>query len=149
MSVSITLPKEYAFVAASAVATGILTGWQGIVVGQWRKKSGIKYPQVYAEVSQAKENHNAHIFNCAQRAHANTLEHISTVLVALLWSGIRYPRTAAGMGAAWILGRILYTQGYVSGNPNGRYRGAFHSIAEYVLYGLGLYASWEFWNGIW
>ena len=142
--------------------------WQGIVVSKWRKLSGIKYPQsmsfktcmnatsnisaAYAEVSEMKANKNAQIFNCAQRAHMNMLEHLPSFLAAyaisshqrmilimnrLFWTGLRYPRTAGALGWLWIVGksldgprnydtemdqptgRVLYTTGYVTGNPNG------------------------------
>ncbi|CCA66601.1 related to microsomal glutathione S-transferase 3 [Serendipita indica DSM 11827] len=149
MSLTFTISQDYALVASAATATGFLGIWQGIVVSKWRRLSGIKYPQTYAEVSEMKENKNAHIFNCAQRAHMNMLEHLPSFLAALFWTGLRYPRTAAALGWIWVLGRILYTTGYVTGDPQARYRGAIHYIGEYGLYLVGLWSSYELYRGMW
>ncbi|KIM29401.1 hypothetical protein M408DRAFT_22772 [Serendipita vermifera MAFF 305830] len=148
-SVSFVLPKEYAFVAAAAVATGFLNFWQTTVVTKHRTLSGVQYPNCYASAEHAKENRAAFLFNCAQRAHMNTLEHLPNVLVSLVWAGVRYPVSSAALGATWIIGRILYTQGYVTGEPRARLRGAFHTVAELGLYCVGLYSAYEMYTGTW
>ncbi|KAG8789045.1 hypothetical protein FRC16_001271, partial [Serendipita sp. 398] len=146
-SVTISLPQDYGLVAAAAISTGFLTVWQGTVVHKWRSAANIKYPQTFAEVSEMKADKNAHVFNCAQRAHFNMLEHLPPVLVSLLWCGLQYPRTAAGLGFLWVFSRVLYTRGYITGEPKRRYDGATHHVAEYGLYLLGLWSSWELFNG--
>ena len=32
----------------------------------------------------------------------------------MLLSGVKYPKLAAGAGAVWILGRVLYAKGYTN-----------------------------------
>ena len=56
-------------------------------------------------------------FNCAQRAHHNTLEVMPHTLFTLLFSGLRYPGAATALGAVWLFGRIVYTMGYATGDP--------------------------------
>lgn len=53
-------------------------------------------------------------FNNAQRAHLNFLEQLPIVVTFLLIAGIVYTKTAVACGAVYIIGRLLYIQGYNS-----------------------------------
>ncbi|KAL8284244.1 hypothetical protein RQP46_004993 [Phenoliferia psychrophenolica] len=121
-------PHGYGFVLLAACSTGFLTVWQGILVSGARKAAGIPYPNAYATAEACLKDEKANKFNCAVRAHANCLEELPWFLFALLYTGIEYPTLAAGSGAFWVLGRIIYTLGYVSGNPKKRMPGSllFH-----------------------
>ena len=68
------------------------------------------------------EKHND--FNCAQRAHQNTLEGLPFFLVNLLLAGIRHPCGAATFGTIFLVGLIVYSIGYYSGDPEKRVPGA-------------------------
>ena len=68
-------------------------------------------------------------FLCVLRGHLNTLENQPAELVMLLLSGLVAPRAAAISGAVWVVGRFLYFEGYATGNPKNRMRGAFNSFA--------------------
>lgn len=46
-----------------------------------------------------------YLFNCAQRAHGNYLESLTTVALSLLIAGVQYPTLSAGAGAGWLVGR--------------------------------------------
>ena len=83
----------------------------------------------------------AHSFNCAQRAHLNTLESVTYVLFGVLYSGLRYPVLAASLGATWTIGRVLYTIGYTTGDPQKRMYGAFQSLAFLIIGGLSAWSS--------
>ncbi|KAG0143729.1 hypothetical protein CROQUDRAFT_48345 [Cronartium quercuum f. sp. fusiforme G11] len=134
-----SFPQDYGYVALAAASTGFLGLFQTIAVGKARKVAKIPYPAPYATNEEANTNPAAMKFNCAQRAHANTLEALPYFLFSLLFSGLRYPRFAAGCGATWILGRVLYTIGYASGDPSKRQRGAFHAVG---YLGLMLSSTW-------
>ncbi len=56
-------------------------------------------------------------FNCAQRAHQNTLEAVPHTLFTILFSGLRYPTLAIALGSIWVFGRTIYTLGYSTGEP--------------------------------
>jgi glutathione S-transferase len=52
---------------------------------------------------------------------------IPAFLITTLVAGLNYPRAAAGLGALWVFGRVLYTLGYSSGEPAKRTSGAIPS----------------------
>ncbi|KAG8750566.1 hypothetical protein FRC12_012830 [Ceratobasidium sp. 428] len=117
MSTIVVLPEYYGYVALATISTGFLNILQIQLVSSTRKKANIKYPQMYAEKSEMKANFDAMKFNCAQRAHQNTLEFVPQVLFLTPFLGLRYPILAASLGAAWTSGRVFYTLGYVTGDP--------------------------------
>lgn len=43
------------------------------------------------------------------------------MLFGLLFNGLAYPKLSAAFGASWVVGRFLYTYGYVTGRPEARY----------------------------
>ena len=64
-------------------------------------------------------------FNCAQRIHMNSIEHLSWSLPLLLVGGLFMPRVFGVMGATVIIGRELYRYGYMTNDgPNSRIREA-------------------------
>jgi len=112
----IEIAGDYGYVVLVAVASIFFLQYLGIKVGMARKKYEVKYPTMYSD----KEP----VFNCIQRAHQNTLEVYTTFLILLFLSGIQHPCLAAGCGALWLVGRYLYAQGYYTGDPSKRNRGA-------------------------
>ncbi|GAQ88578.1 glutathione S-transferase [Klebsormidium nitens] len=122
------LPPAFGYVALTAAASLMLVQWQMFQVAQQRRKSGVVYPAIY-------EDKEDSVFNCYQRAHQNTLESYPAFLAFLLLSGSAYPITASVLGAVWIIGRLFYSLGYYTGNPNNRHRGSFHWFA---FWGLGI-----------
>ncbi|PWN29255.1 membrane-associated proteins in eicosanoid and glutathione metabolism [Jaminaea rosea] len=128
----LTLPQGYGYVALGALGTCFLTIFQSLLVSKARKASGVKYPQMYADEKEAKVDAKKNKFNCCQRAHQNTLETLPLFLLTLLISGLRHPRLAVGLGATWLVGRVLYTVGYASGDPAKRMQGGLPSSLSYI-----------------
>ena len=93
---------------------------------------------------QANPSPPAYRFNCAQRAHANYSENHPSMVIALLIAGVRFPRIAAGLGAAWTISRYLFMTGYsnlsLGRAGKGRYRGVAFWLAQFGLIGL---AGWS------
>lgn len=75
---------------------------------------------MYAEKSDAHHKE----FNCAQRAHQNTLEWLTLCQILALVDGIFFPVASAACLGTWTVGRILYIKGYASGDPSKRMVGA-------------------------
>ena len=74
-----------------------------INVGRARVKSGIKPPQMSGDPE----------FERAVRVQQNTLEQLVLFLPALwIFAIVVSPIYAAGLGAVWLVGRVLYAWGY-------------------------------------
>ncbi len=86
------------------------------------------------------------LVNCAQRAHANFLEHYPMFLIGLFGSGIKHPLVASAMGASWTVFRFLYLQGYMRKDKvkgEGRKAGFAYYLPETGLLLLSLWTGIE------
>ncbi|CAM6088156.1 unnamed protein product [Calypogeia fissa] len=117
--VPLAMPNEYGYVILTTAASAFLVQWQAFQVSGQRRKSGLKYPKMYEDAEDS-------VFNCYQRAHQNTLENYPSYLALLLIGGLGYPITSAVLGLVWIVGRLVYSLGYFTGDPNNRLKGMFH-----------------------
>jgi len=112
-----------AIVTILAVLFYFWTGWN---VGRMRGKHGIKAPATTGHPE----------FECAYRVQMNTLEHF-VIFLPLLWLATTYFRTwgwlPAVLGLIWIIGRILYINGYMAAPEK---RETVFTIAAIALLGL-------------
>jgi glutathione S-transferase len=106
-AVNLALPDGYGYVFAVLGASFFMNMFLVINVVRARMKYDIKYPLLYAPQGHKYEKE----FNCAQRAHQNTLESHSMVMLMMCVAGLIYPITAASFGAIWCIGRIIYGYG--------------------------------------
>ncbi|KAJ7628634.1 hypothetical protein FB45DRAFT_918803 [Roridomyces roridus] len=138
---ALVLPPGIGFVAGGYLSTAFLLVFQFMTVGSYRKGSGVEYPRLYAEKAEMASNVNAVKFNCAQRAHANTLENIPIVWSLTGIVSLQYPTFAASLLTAWSFARVFYTLGYVTGDPKKRtnFASALHYPILLTLLGT---ATW-------
>lgn len=123
--------------------------WQGVQVGGFRKKAGIKYPKAYADsgdmsAASPEKKEAMNTFNCAQRAHGNFLENQPSFVVAMLVAGLRFPVSTALMGAGWIVSRVLFALGYTNKDKpdgSGRMIGAAFWLFQLGVFGLTSYTG--------
>ncbi|CAN0913888.1 Microsomal glutathione S-transferase 3 [Linum grandiflorum] len=111
------LPKEYGYVALVLAAYGILNTFMARKVAAARKKFNVPYPALYAVES---ENKHAHLFNCVQRGHQNSLEFMPLFFMMMILGGLRHPCIAAALGALFVVTRYFYFTGYSTGDPKNR-----------------------------
>ncbi|KDR69220.1 hypothetical protein GALMADRAFT_256059 [Galerina marginata CBS 339.88] len=146
MSITVTIPEGLQYVGGALLVTAVIIQGLSATVNKYRKRAGIPYPQMYADKEETKSSRDALLFNCAQRAHQNTLEQFPTLLVAAVISGLKYPIPAAIATMVWNLSRISYARGYLTGDPKKRGGPGYFLGA---LGGVGLLASSFFAIGGW
>ncbi|EIW86911.1 membrane-associated proteins in eicosanoid and glutathione metabolism [Coniophora puteana RWD-64-598 SS2] len=112
--------------------------WQTCLVEYKRKMAGVQYPQMYAEKAEADNSKTAYVFNCANRAHQNTLEVLPVILMSTIIMGIDHPVVAAMLCEIFALSRVFYTLGYMK-EPLKRVRGA--RVSSLATLGLLLGAT--------
>ena len=148
---SFAFPAGYGYVFAGLLGTQLANLFCVINVSRYRRRFGIRYPTLYADAShvdgkQCKEE-DVQTFNCAQRAHQNTLESLGSVQLQGALVGLRYPVFAAACLALYAVGRVLYCIGYTRDGPSGRLIGGVVSHlgdlpllvgTGYCAYALGM-----------
>ncbi|MEW5311759.1 MAG: hypothetical protein WDW38_003446 [Sanguina aurantia] len=138
----LTVAPAYGYVLAAAVGSwGVHHVYGSLAVGQARKKYNIKYPAMYADEKNCANEQHRNIFNCTQRAHQNCLENQPTFLSLLLTAGVFYPVTAAASGLVYLVGKVMYINGYSSGVPDKRMQGAISYIGLLTLMGCVIRAA--------
>jgi glutathione S-transferase len=101
----------------------------------------VPYPIHYAPESEAATSIEKYQFNCAQRAHYNWLENLPNFLITLFVAGLKFPEWSAGLGAVYLVGRILYATGYtrpIRDGGRGRYNGMIYYVGIFGLTGLAV-----------
>ena len=81
------------------------------------------------------------VFNCTQRSHQNTLETVPLAIMCQALMGLKFPIVAAVMGFVWAIGRIIYANGYSSGDPAKRMPGAAISGIVYLALIIGCFVA--------
>lgn len=138
LSIPLGLKPQFGYVAASVVASWAVHHiYMAGKVIKARKAHNVKYPDLYATKENCADATAMKKFNCVQRAHQNSLENQPIFLALLLSSGLQYPVTAAALGAVYLAGRVMYMEGYSTGDPEKRQRGGFAYIG---LLGLAVTA---------
>ncbi|OAX44449.1 membrane-associated proteins in eicosanoid and glutathione metabolism [Rhizopogon vinicolor AM-OR11-026] len=143
-----SLPVGYGYIPASLMSIGWVLMWQTFMVGRYRKRAGINYPQMYAEKAEVEASEAALRFNCMQRAHQNTLESVPLVFLSTVVAGLKYPVLAAALCATYSTARVIYTVGYKTGQPKRRTFGnLFGSVSALGLFGSATYAAYQLFPG--
>ncbi|KAI9885520.1 MAG: hypothetical protein M1823_002702 [Watsoniomyces obsoletus] len=147
MTLTLSLPNDYGYVVLAATASALMQNWLSFTVADLRKRAKLPYPHAYASDSAIKTDAAAYAYNCGQRAQANVAENITPLMASLLIAGLEYPKTAAAMGAAWVLSRVMFTVGYtrsqMGSGGKGRMIGAWGSVLQL---GLELMAGYTGFN---
>ncbi|GLC39740.1 hypothetical protein PLESTB_001957800 [Pleodorina starrii] len=136
-------PKEFGLVAGVVAASWMVHhGFMGVKVMQARKKYKVDYPALYATTENCPDAQARKAFNCVQRGHQNSLENQPIFLALLVTAGLKHPITAATAGAIYLVGRVMYMQGYSTGDPDKRMRGSILYAGLFTL--VGIVCKWGF-----
>lgn len=96
---------DYGYTATTTLVAALVYFWMATRVARVRVKCGIPAPATTGDPELER----------TIRAHVNTLEWMPIFLPALWLFAIYWSdAAAAGLGAVWIVGRIIYFQGYAA-----------------------------------
>jgi uncharacterized MAPEG superfamily protein len=96
---------EHRWTAAVTLLALLAYFWMGLQVGGARGKSGINAPTMTGHP----------LLERAVRVQSNTLEWLPIFLASLWLFAIYWNElVAAGLGVVWIVGRLLYSTGYMA-----------------------------------
>ncbi|MGC3981817.1 MAG: MAPEG family protein [Steroidobacteraceae bacterium] len=121
-----------AWVQLVTLLAGVQFLWLGLLVARARMRYGVVAPATAGN----------EMFERYHRVHMNTLETLVVFLPAL-WIAAQYwsPRWMAALGAIYLVGRMLYLQGYVA-DPKGRHIGYAVTVLPVIaLILIGLYGA--------
>jgi glutathione S-transferase len=68
-----------------------------------------------------------------QRGHQQALETFPSFMALSLVGGLRHPALTTLAGAAWIIGRMKWAEGYAEGGPEARYGSQWSRFIWYSL----------------
>mmetsp|Transcript_6793 Transcript_6793/g.13980 ORF Transcript_6793/g.13980 Transcript_6793/m.13980 type:complete len:164 (-) Transcript_6793:144-635(-) len=140
MAVKIEIPEGYALCFVPLALSWLMNLFLTLQVIMGRKKYNVQYPNLYAPPG----HKDGEKFNCIQRAHQNTLESWSMVMITMLAVGLVYPVSSALSGLAWVLGRFVYGFGYALGNPSFRMPGGILShVGDFPLMGMAFRIAYD------
>ena len=120
---TIEVPQAFGWVLLMAVAHAFELFVFGGVVGSYRKKHNVKYPDVTGPEE----------FNRAMRVHYNALEGAPFFFVTLLICGFYWAELAALAGFIYIVGRAIYCVGYLKSVEGRITGGIICHLAELML----------------
>jgi glutathione S-transferase len=96
---------EHRWTALVTLLALLVYFWMSLQVARARGKSGIHPPAMIGDPQLER----------AVRVHYNTLEWLPIFLVSLWLFAIYWnERVAAGLGIVWIIGRLIYSAGYMA-----------------------------------
>ena len=67
-------------------------------------------------------SHRAHRHSCHQRAHQQALETYTIFGLCSLIGGVRQPLLTTLAGGLYIVARVKWAKGYITGDPMNRYK---------------------------
>jgi len=96
---------QHRWTALVTLLTLLVYFWMSLQVGRARGKSGINAPTMTGDP----------LLERAIRVHSNTLEWLPIFLVSLWLFAIYWNEpVAAGLGIVWMIGRVVYSIGYMA-----------------------------------
>ncbi|KAI8323733.1 hypothetical protein GQ54DRAFT_95536 [Martensiomyces pterosporus] len=142
---SIVIGTSYVWNIVTATVMGLQTAaFAGCAIKQ---KSRLDLPHSASVGSRATEklsDEENEEFTRFQKVHASHVEYLPLAQSSVLLAGLFYPKLSAYAGVAYIVGRLVYSIGYIKCGPDGRKFGALLICPSIVtLLGASLYGSFK------
>lgn len=118
------IPREYAVPLSSVLFHLLFLQWAALQVGLSRRRLNKPYPIVCDPPPTSKDDPKS-LFNCYVRAQTNIVENTFIYLGLLAMSSLTTPLASGAAGVLYTCSRVVYFQGYTTGDPKKRMRGNF------------------------
>ena len=89
--------SDYAYPAGTVVLSTLFLQYLAFKVSTFRKLAKQDYPTMHSTKEECAQDKNHLLFNCAQRAHQNTLENYPSFLVLMTISSIQNPKLSGNL----------------------------------------------------
>ncbi|KAI9220384.1 hypothetical protein BC828DRAFT_383669 [Blastocladiella britannica] len=143
MSFVINAKPEFAYVVLGVL--GILVHYTrtSLLCNDARKRYNVPYPDMGSGIFAAKLSEKDWIaFNNVQRAHYQYLEQLPTAISLAVLAGLYRPQLSAVMCLTYVLGRELYSHGYIKHGSSGRFNGiALITPSLFTWLGIAAFGS--------
>jgi glutathione S-transferase len=96
--------SDLAYPATTVLLSALFVQYLAFKVAKFRKLAKQEYPTVYATKEECSKDRNCLLFNCAQRAHLNTLENYPNFLLLMGLSSLSNPKLSGKLldSFSWI-----------------------------------------------
>jgi glutathione S-transferase len=113
----------YPYAALATLVMILLISIFSITVGKMREKHGIKAPASIGHIE----------FESANRVHLNTIEQ-AVIFLPVMWifAATVSDLYAGAAGALWIVGRLVYSRGYME-EPAKRHNGFMIGFVAFII----------------
>jgi glutathione S-transferase len=89
--------SDYAYPVGTVLLSTLFLQYLAFKVSSFRKLAKQDYPAMYSTKEECAKDKNHLLFNCAQRAHQNTLENYPSFLVLMTISSIQNPKLSGNL----------------------------------------------------
>ncbi|KAJ2503106.1 hypothetical protein GGH96_000549 [Coemansia sp. RSA 1972] len=142
---SIVIGTGYVWNIVSATVMGLQTAaFAGCAS---RQKSRLDLPhsaEVGSRATEKLSDEENEEFSRFQKVHQAHIEYLPLAQSSVLLAGLFYPKLSAYAGAAYIVGRLVYSISYIKCGPEGRKYGVFFICPSVItLLGASLYGSFK------
>ena len=115
------------------LAAGLVQGMMASYTNWARVEYNNPWPHTFC----LEKNKDKLKFDMVQRAHLNFVENYTQFLAVAFFAAKMAPKLAAVFGFIFLLGRVVFAQGYYSGIAEKKDNGAFgYMLGIFPLYGL-------------
>jgi glutathione S-transferase len=117
----------------TVILAGMLQNHMASTTNWARVKYNVPWPNTFAP-----EAHKDKVaFDCVQRAHLNFVENYPQVLGVVYFAAQEYPYYAFVTSCMFLLGRLVFANGYYTGKAAAKDAGTFgYMLGMFPLYGL-------------
>ncbi|KAJ2796387.1 hypothetical protein FBU31_004345 [Coemansia sp. 'formosensis'] len=142
---SIVIGTSYVWNIVTATVMGLQTAAMAGCASRQKERLGLPHSaEVGSRATEKLSDEENDEFSRFQKVHQAHVEYLPLAQSSVLLAGLFYPKLSAYLGAAYVVGRFVYSFGYIKGGPEGRKWGVMLICPSIVaLLGASFYGSFK------